>query len=532
LHRFRVHSSYQNDVAQCAAGKLVQLLLPSKTKAVAETAAFFENGFELGAIFMRHSGHPSSVIFCSVYAGLLTVVSGGTLVQAQIPGLPASGPPVGASAEPPKKTVVTSEGPIRVKENMSDRTIQQFLAKFLPKYPGVISVKVAVDDGVVSLDGRVDDDDSRDEITGVVSRVEGVRVVMNRMNTDEDVMTAWQFGAREAGAVAHYLGRKWLLIVLAFLVIAVSALVARMFADHSETLLSPFVSNTLLRSVAGSLISTFVVLGGLLLALAALRLTHVVLSILGLSAVVGLAVGFAFRDITENFIASVLLGLRRPFQIGDYVTVSGQSGVVKSLNTRATVLVTLEGNHVRIPNSVIFKEIMVNATASPSFRNSFDVVIPYEASTGAAIDAISGALRGLKGALAEPPPRTLVEALEPGGVRLRAYFWTPTQGVDWFQLMSDAKLKTKVALQSSGIIASSATGSTAPGGVSANPGKNAAEPLAVTPEQAHANLIRDTRKAAATNDARQAAPLKHALEQPETRVSEEGTNLLEQHAAG
>ena len=111
------------------------------------------------------------------------------------------------------------------------------------------------------------------------------------------------------------------------------------------------------------------------------------MSVLGVSGLVVLAVGFAFRDITENFIASVLLGLRRPFQIGDYVTIAGQSGVVKSLNTRATVLVTLEGKHVRIPNSTIFKEIMVNATASPSFRTSFDVVIPNEASTAAAIDA-------------------------------------------------------------------------------------------------------------------------------------------------
>ena len=121
------------------------------------------------------------------------------------------------------------------------------------------------------------------------------------------------------------------------------------------------------------------------------------LSILGLAGVVGLAVGFAFRDITENFIASVLLGVRRPFQIGDYVTVAGQSGVVKSLNTRATVLVTLEGNHVRIPNAMIFKEIMVNATASPSFRNSFDVVIPNEASTADALDAIDRALRETEG---------------------------------------------------------------------------------------------------------------------------------------
>jgi small conductance mechanosensitive channel len=465
-----------------------------------------------------------------IVAGLLVVLLAGGVVRAQIPGLPIPGPQAGAAQQPPKKSVVSTEGPIKVKENISDRAIQQFLAKFLPKYPGVIEARVAVDDGVVTLEGRVDDDDSQNEITSVVTRVEGVRVVMNRLKTDEDVMTAWQFGAREAGAVGHYLGRKWLLIVLALIVVALSAFVARVFAEHSETLLSPFVSNTLLRSVAGSLISTFVVLGGVLLALAALRLTHVVLSILGFSAVVGLAVGFAFRDITENFIASVLLGVRRPFQIGDYVTVSGQSGVVKSLNTRATVLVTLEGNHVRIPNSVIFKEIMVNATASPSFRNSFDVVIPYEASTATAIDAMSGALRGLKGALVDPPPRTLVEALEPGGVRLRAYFWTPTRGVDWFQLMSDAKLKAKVALQTAGVIAPAAPPNKSATSAATPAGENGHDGPTFVASQAHENLKRDTRKAAAAGNG-QHAPVERVLNQPETRVSEEGTNLLAQHQA-
>ena len=176
------------------------------------------------------------------------------------------------------------------------------------------------------------------------------------------------------------------------------------------------------------------------------------LSILGLAGVVGLAVGFAFRDITENFIASVLLGMRRPFQIGDYVTVAGQSGVVKSLNTRATVLVTLEGKHVRIPNSVIFKEIMVNSTASPSFRNSFDVTIPTRRTTDGPRGDRPGPWPAQEGILTDPPPRALVEALEPGGVRLRAYFWTPTHGVDWFQLTSDAKLNAKLALQAAGIL--------------------------------------------------------------------------------
>ena len=245
---------------------------------------------------------------------------------------------------------------------------------------------------MVTLQGRVDDDDSRDEITDVVRRVEGVRLVLNQMKTDEEVMTAPEFATRELSKIGDYFARKWLLVLVALGIAAFSALLARLFAAHSETLLAPFVHNVLLRSVVGSLISSMLVIGGLLLALSALKLTQAVLSILGLAGVVGLAVGFAFRDITENFIASVLLGVRRPFQIGDYVTVAGQSGVVKSLNTRATVLVTLEGNHVRIPNAVIFKEIMVNATASASFRSSFDVLIPPEASTADALAAIAQAL--------------------------------------------------------------------------------------------------------------------------------------------
>ena len=311
---------------------------------------------------------------------------------------------------------------------------------------------VAVDDGVVSLHGRVDDDDSLDEITDVVKRVEGVRLVLNQMKTDEELMTAWEFAARELGIIRDYFARKWLLILVALALVAVSALLGRFFAANAETLLAPFLRNVLLRSVVGSFLSSLFVIGGLLAALSALDLTQVVLSILGLSAVVGLAVGFAFRDITENFIASVLLGMRRPFQIGDYVTVAGQSGVVKSLNTRATVLVTLEGRHVRIPNSVIFKEIMVNSTASPSFRQQLRRDHPDRGQH-------EGRHRGDHAGPGRPdghPPRPAAAGARrgpgAGGVRLRVYFWSPTHGVDWFQLTSDAKLNAKLALQAAGVL--------------------------------------------------------------------------------
>jgi small conductance mechanosensitive channel len=460
---------------------------------------------------------------------------------AQIPGLPqaAAGPqanPVGGTppahaGEKPKSAVAAPTGPISVHQQVSDKTLERFLAKFLPKYPGIRRTSVSVDDGVVTIEGQVQDDDTSDEVTDVVKRVEGVRLVMNQMKTDDEMMSAWEFAARDLASVGGYFQRTWLLMVFAAAIIVVSALLARLFATRSETILAPFVRNVLMRSVTGSLISSLLFFGGLMLALGALRLTHLVLSIVGVASIVGLAVGFAFRDITENFIASVLLGLRRPFQIGDFIAVAGQTGVVKSLNTRATVLVTLEGNHVRIPNATVFKEIMVNSTASPSFRNSFDVVIPNDASVADAIAAINRTLKDLNGILQDPPPRALVEALEPDAVRIRAYLWAPTRNADWLQLLSEAKLKTKVALQQAGVIGTAATVAPAPavGQSRASHQTTAADPSPAPANRAAANLRRDSQATTARSrddEEKRETPVDRVLEEPETRVSNEGANLL------
>ena len=460
-------------------------------------------------------------------------------LRAQIPGIPSpSAPATGTaarkssgSAEKPKAVTATSEGPITVHQQVPDATLQRFLSKFLPKYPGVRDITVAVDGGVVTLTGQVDDDDSLDEITDVVRRVEGVRVVMNQMQTDDELMTSWRLAGNDLRNIGEYLRRMWLLIVIAVMIVVASVVLAKTFASKAETILAPVLKNVLLRSVAGSVISAFLMLGGLLLALGTLRLTHVVLSIVGVASIVGLAVGFAFRDITENFIASVLLGVRRPFQIGDFITVAGQTGVVKSLNTRATVLVTLEGNHVRIPNATVFKEIMVNSTASPNFRNSFDVKIPIEASTADAINAVSAALKGMNGILDDPPPRALIDALEPDGVRIRVYFWAPTHDTDWGLLLSEAKLKTKVALQKIGAIGGAATSGPPRNDQHGNGDRSARVPSPGPAEKPTVHPGRDAKAAASATPGAGAngkeTPVARALEEPETRVSEEGINLLQ-----
>jgi small conductance mechanosensitive channel len=138
-------------------------------------------------------------------------------------------------------------------------------------------------------------------------------------------------------------------------------------------------------------------------------------------------------------------------------------------------------------------------------------------------------------------PGSRPTTLEPGGVRIRAYFWSPTRGVDWFQLRSDANLKAKVGLELAGVLGPAVAAS--PATVDSPPRivQNDKPHLTIRVDQAAANLRHDAvdqASASLRRDARAtvsltpvtgdgcATPLEQVLEQPETRVSDEGVNLL------
>ena len=484
-----------------------------------------------------------------LFAGLL---AGPSLAEAQLPDLVGTtGKPLAKetgraettdtvaapTADNPEATAASTAGSISIEKPVEDPALEQTLHDLLIQYPGVSHVSVQVRHGVVKLEGQIENEDVRNNVTQFTRRVEGVRLILNRMKTDAQMMTASQLAGKVMERIRDTISRNWLLVFLAVLIILAFSMFARIFNRYSETLLAFFVKNVLLRSVLGSLFSSLLILAGIIAALGILDLTQVVLSIVGLASIIGLAVGFAFRDITENFIASILLGMRRPFQVGDYVQVAGKAGIVRTLNTRATVLVTLEGNHVRIPNSTIFKEILVNSSASPSVRGTFDLMIPYDASTAAALDAITQSLSEQDGVLKDPPPRALVESLDRDGVLLRAYFWMPSRGIDGFKLFSDVKLRAKVALQKIGITPPPTFAEmTVVGQNGANVvAKDGTHPRAATPTtsstrtQAELNLRRDSRAVAqvcnqpATGTS---TPVEHVMNESESRVSEEGQNLI------
>jgi small conductance mechanosensitive channel len=70
--------------------------------------------------------------------------------------------------------------------------------------------------------------------------------------------------------------------------------------------------------------------------------------------ILSIAIGFAFQNILQNFLAGILLMFNEPFQLGDWISVIGIEGDVDDIQTRATHVITKEGREVFIPNALLF----------------------------------------------------------------------------------------------------------------------------------------------------------------------------------
>lgn len=209
---------------------------------------------------------------------------------------------------------------------------------------------------------------------------------------------------------------------------------------------NPFVRD-LLRQVARSV----VLLVGTLLALEIVNATGLAAAVLGTAGVLGLAIGFAFKDLVENYIAGVLLSLRQPFAPNDHVVIDGQEGKVIRLTSRAAILMTLDGNHLRIPNSQVFKGVMLNYTRNPWRRFGFLVGVGTGEDIPAAIRLGIETLLSMDGVLAEPAPECLVEELGESSVLLRFFGWVDQREASFLAVRSTAVVRVKDALEAEGM---------------------------------------------------------------------------------
>lgn len=187
------------------------------------------------------------------------------------------------------------------------------------------------------------------------------------------------------------------------------------------------------------------------IALEILDATAVVGAMLGTAGVIGIALGFAFKETLENYLAGVLMSLRQPFAPCDLVVIDGQEGTVVALTSRATILMTPDGNHLRLPNALVFRSVMLNYTRNPSRRFEFDVGVGVQEDLIEAQQLGTEELGRLSGVMNDPPPRAFIQTLGDSNVQLRFRGWVDQRTHDFWTVRSEAIRHVKLSLEAAGM---------------------------------------------------------------------------------
>jgi len=164
---------------------------------------------------------------------------------------------------------------------------------------------------------------------------------------------------------------------------------------------------------------------------------------LGVSSV---AIGFAFKDILQNWLAGLLILLRQPFEIGDQIVVNGFEGTVKRIETRATIIKTYNGERVVIPNSDIYTNSVRVKTAHEMRRSQYDIGIGYGDSIEEATEVIRKAVEGIEGVDSDKGVDILPWDLAASWVTVRVRWWTKSQRADVVKIQAQVIHKMKLAL--------------------------------------------------------------------------------------
>lgn len=338
--------------------------------------------------------------------------------------------------------------PVIPLEEVPDERLTERIRAVFTEIEEFEGISVAVNRGVATLSGMAASQSARQEAAALASRFEGVLYVENSLELDPEVQT------RVAPVMVRLrrLSQRFVTF-LPVLGIAI-ALVAVFWTAGSLVGRVEFLYRHL-SPLRAYLVRTFlklaIVLTGIVLAVTVLDVAAVAGAVAGTAGVIGIALGFAFKDIVQNYLAGFLLSMRSPFTVNDLVRIDEYEGRVVRLTARELVLLTLDGNQILIPNSRVFGTTVSNFTRNP--RRRMDFIVPVDRKADLTEIARIGVttLRAMKGVRAEPGPFMWVDRILEMTVEVRFHCWVDQRSVDWFKARSEAMRLVVTALTGAGV---------------------------------------------------------------------------------
>jgi small conductance mechanosensitive channel len=357
---------------------------------------------------------------------------------ALLPALPAM------TQEAPSGTITTED------TGVLDANIAVRIREILSELGNYEDVTVLVSDGVVTLRGTTNPRTEAEALDELITRIEGVVAIKN------DVTEATDIRRRLDPAIERFMNRmEQLAIQLPLALIALTVFLIIWWAGRRvgrwENPWNRIAPNAFIADLFRTLIQIVFVIAGIVIALDIMNATALLSTILGAAGLIGLAIGFAVRDTVENFIASVMLSIRQPFRPNDVVEINGDQGKVIRLTSRATILLSFDGNHIRIPNATVFKSRIINFSQNRERRFMFTLGVDSSADLGATRELAVETIQDLPFVLNEPAANAWIGEITDAGIEIVVVGWIDQTATSMTLARGEALRLVKRAIEASGV---------------------------------------------------------------------------------
>ncbi len=228
-------------------------------------------------------------------------------------------------------------------------------------------------------------------------------------------------------------------LVVALFILIVFYVAGRLARSAVNKLLERVTDNKTIISLMETIVGIIIIGIGVFIALSVLQLDGTVTSLLAGAGIIGLALGFAFQDIASNFISGIILSIRHPFGIGDIIETNDIYGTVVKLNLRNTILRTVTGQIVYVPNKSVFENPLRNYTNTGLQRIDLSCGISYGDDLEKAKKVAVEAVERVENVLSDKGIEFYYEEFGDSSINFKIRFWvTFITNPDFWKVRSDA----------------------------------------------------------------------------------------------
>lgn len=347
---------------------------------------------------------------------------------------------------------VEAPNEVKVIPIMTDDEIGKRLQTILESTGWYQNPEVTVKEGIVYLNGETETEDNKLWAEELARNTQDVVAVVNRIELIRP--SVWDFQPAMTELWNFWVGliRAIPLIILSLLILAVTWVMMRIGMKITRNSLRRHLDNHLLSNVVAYIVGSVIFLIGVYIILQIAGLTGAATAVVGGTGLLGLVLGIAFRDISENFLASIFLSVQNPFHTNDLVQIDGVIGYIQALTIRVTILMTIDGVIVQIPNATVYKSHIYNYSSNPNRRADFIIGIGYQESVSKAQKIALAVMKEHPAVLKDPEPFVVVENLGSSTINLHIYFWLDSQQNSLLKVKSSVMHQVEQAFQAADIL--------------------------------------------------------------------------------